>query len=81
MGSINNLGIMRTLSLLDDMSTSRRSEGFNCKMFPLFHFRLVTVFDQLDGFTAMDLVSVDRVTAQIPDSFHYDCSAHLKVRV
>ena len=78
MGSIDNLGVMGTLSFLDNMATPCRPEGLDGKVFPLLHFSLVVVFDQLDGFTTMDLVLVDRMTTQVCDRFHWQLVSNFK---
>ena len=52
---------------LYSMSTTRRTKSFDCKIFALFHFRLVVIFHQHDRFPSVDFVQVYGVATEIID--------------
>lgn len=50
---------------LDNPSTACRAESFDGEVFSLFHLRLVVVLHEAYRFPTMDLVWVDRMSAQV----------------
>lgn len=73
--SIENENFVITYTL-NNTAAPCRPESLNSEVFSLLHLRLIVVRDDLYGFSAVDLIEVDRVATEVLDGFHCSRRVH-----
>ena len=65
MGGVHLASIVRYFALLYDLAAAGRTERLDGEVLALFHFCGIVVLDQKNRLSAVDLVKVNRVTAEV----------------